>query len=211
METNWDLLETAAGPVLTYREGYWGLVDPMENPVEIIHPSGRKITAYLTDNPIGLTLQHSLPGVQTVSSLFSMNPPQFYRLFFQQSQRISKGETNLEGAVLTYLETAVADKERWFSSPPGYPSGWWMWAVASGHKNGRKARSLCWPAMVLDWTNVPLLIVALRILRGEVSKHGVLPPEACFELESFFQEAAQYLSAEHRGKPLLNELFEYLE
>jgi len=211
VETNWDFMETAGGPVLTYRAGRWMRVEPNEHSIEVIHPSGHKITAYLADTPIALTLPHSIPGVQTVSSLFSMIPPQLNKLFLQQSQRISRGETDLEGAVMAYLETVVADKERWLSSPPGYPSGWWMWDIATGYKNGRKARYMCWPDMILDWTNVPLIIVALRILRGEVSKHGVLPPEACFELESFFQEAAQYLSEEHRGKTILNKRFEWLE
>ncbi len=210
IETNWDFMEVAAGPVFTYREGQWGRVNPLENPIEVLHPSGHKITAYLTDTPIAFTLPHSLPGVQTVSSLFSITPPPLNKLFLQQSQRISRGETDLEGAVMAYLDTALADKERWFFSPPGYPSGWWMWAIATGNKNGRKARYMCWPSMFLDWTNIPLIIVALRILRGEVSQHGVLPPEACFELESFFQEAAQYLREEHRGKPLLNECIDFI-
>ncbi len=41
--------------------------------------------------------------------------------------------------------------------------------------------------------------------------HGVLPPEACFELGSFFEEVAKYVGEEHRGKPLLIERFDWLE
>jgi hypothetical protein len=65
--------------------------------------------------------------------------------------------------------------------------------------------------MILDWTNVPLIIVALRILRSEVSRHGVLPAEACFELGSFLDEVTRYVPEEHLGKPLLNERFDWLE
>ena len=112
---------------------------------------------------------------------------------------------------MDFFEAAMADKQRWLTSPAGYPRGWGMWAVAEGLKEGRKGRYLCWPSMILDWTTVPLIITALRILRGEVSKRGVLPSEACFELDSFLAEAAGYLREEHRGKALLNERFEYPE
>lgn len=211
VETSWDLMETAGRPILTYREGRWKYLEPLENPVEIIHPTGSKITAYHMDLPSILTLPHYLPGVQTATGLLGMIPPQLMELFIQKSQRVARGETDWRGAALDFFETSVADKKRWLTSPAGYASGWWMWDIASGYKDGRKARYMCWPAMFLDWTSVSLVIVALRILRGEVSRHGVLPPEACFELKSFLEEATGYVSEEHRGTPLLNERFEWLD
>jgi len=86
-----------------------------------------------------------------------------------------------------------------------------MWAVAEGQKEDRKARYLCWPSMILDWTTITLIIVALRIVRGEISQHGVFPTEACFELGSFLDEASQYIPENHQGKPLLNERLDWLE
>ena len=211
VETSWDAIETAGGPVLTYRAGSWMRLEPLENPIDVLHPSGDKITAYPADLPSILTLPSYLPGVQTAIGLLGMIPPQLMELFIQKSQRIARGETDWTGAAFDFFETAVADKERWLTTPPGYPSGWWMWALAEGHKDGRKACYLCWPSMVLDWTTVPLIIVALRILRGEVSIHGVLPPEACFELGSFLEEAARYVRDEYRGKSLLEERFQWLD
>jgi hypothetical protein len=211
VETSWDLMETAGEPIMTYREGSWARLDPLENPVEVIHPLGSKITGYLTDSPSIFTLPNYLPGVKTVNCLLGMIPPHLMELFIRKSQRIARGETDWSGAALDFFETAVADKDHWLTPPAGYPSGWWMWAVAEGQKEGRKARYLCWPSMVLDWTNVPLIIVALRILEGEVSQYGVLPTEACFELNSFIDEASKYVSEEHQGKPLLNERLDWLE
>jgi hypothetical protein len=196
---------------MTYREGTWIRLDPLENPVEVIHPTGSKITGYLTDSPSTFTLPYYLPGVKTVNCLLGMVPPQLMELFIQKSQRIAGGETDWSGAALDFFETAVADKDYWLVAPASYPSGWWMWAVAEGQKGGRKARYLCWPSMVLDWTAVSLVIVALRILRGEISQHGVLPTEACFELGSFLIEASKYIPKEHQLKPLLNERFDWLE
>lgn len=70
---------------------------------------------------------------------------------------------------------------------------------------------MCWPALGWDWTTVSFTVSALRILRGQVARRGVLPPEACFDLASFLKDAAQYVSDEHRGKPLLEERLEWLE
>jgi saccharopine dehydrogenase-like NADP-dependent oxidoreductase len=211
VETSWDLIETAGGPILAYRDGEWIHVDPLENPVEIIHPAGSKVTAYLADSPSTLTLPRCLPGVKTVTCLLGLVPPQLMGLFIQKSRRVARGETDFSGAAIDFFETAVADKDRWLVSPAGYPSGWGMWVGAEGWRNGRRGRYLCWPSMILDWTTVPLIIVALRILRGEVSLHGVLPPEACLEPGLFFEQAARHVRGEQRGKTLLNERFDWLE
>jgi saccharopine dehydrogenase-like NADP-dependent oxidoreductase len=211
VETSWeDPLECARGPVLTYHAGCWIRVEPSENPVEVVHPSAFRITAYPADFPETVTLPHYLPGVTNISTLFSMSPPPLNELWLQQGRRIAEGETDAAGAALALMETAVSDKERWLSRPPAYPSGYLMWDTVKGHKNGRRARYMCWPS-VWDWTIVSLTVAALRILRGQVAKSGVLPPQACFELASFFKDAAQYVRNEHRGKPLLEERFEWLE
>jgi hypothetical protein len=211
VESSWDLIETAGEPIATYRDGSWTRLDPLENPVQVIHPSGSEITGYLTDSPCTFTLPRYLPGVKTVTCLLGMVPPQLMALFIQKSQRIAERETDWSGAALDFFETAVADKEHWLTPPANCPKGWWMWAVAEGQKEGRKARYLCWPSMVLSWGLIPLIIVALRILRGEVSQHGVCPTEACFELGSFLDEASKYLPDNHQGEPLLNERFDWLE
>jgi len=211
VETSWDVIDTAGSPVLRYCVGSWEHIDPLENPVEVIHPSGCKITAYPADSPSILTLPTYLPGVQTVTCLLGMIPPQLMELFIQKSQRIVRGEINWTGAAIDFFETAVLGKEHWLISPPGYPSGWWMWVVAEGQKKRRKARYLCWPSMILDWTTVPLVITTLRILRGEVSTHGVLTTEAILGLEPLLEEASKYLHEKYRGISILNERFEWLE
>ena len=77
--------------------------------------------------------------------------------------------------------------------------------VATGWKDGRRARYTCWPIRLAG----PLAIATLRILRGEVSARGVLPPEACFEPIPFFEELARYRRDEDRDKPLLGEFLEW--
>ena len=211
VETSWDILETAGEPVQTYCQGNWICRDPLEHPIDVPHPSGKTITAYLTDSPGILTLPGHLPGVQTVTCLLGMIPPQLMALLIQKGKRVTNGEIGWEAAAIDYFETAVADKQRWLTVPPGYPSGWWMWVTASGTKEGRKAQVMCWPSMFVNWTAVPLVIGALRILRGEVPLHGVLQSEACFGLRSFLDEAQKYVRPEHLGQPLLNERFRWLD
>ncbi len=211
VETSWDLIDSAGGPVLTYRAGSWLHLDPLENPVEVIHPSGSMITAFLTDSPSIFTLPSYLHGVQTVTCLLGMIPPQLMALFIRKGQRITRGETDWAGAALDFFETAVADKDYWLTTEADYPRGWWMWAVAEGQKEGRRARYLCWPSMFLNWTIVPLLISALKILRGEVTKCGVLPSEACFDLSSMLDEAANYVPEEHKGKRLFHDRLDWLD
>jgi len=206
-----DIMECARGPVKIFRAGSRLSIEPIENPMEIFHPSGITITAYPLDATEAVTLPAYLPGVRNISILMSLVPPPLNELILQHGHRMAKDETDPAKAIVAFYEEALADKDRWLSTPPGFPGGWWMWAGVTGRKNGRQARYLCWPTMFLDWTNVPLIIVALRILRGEVSMHGVLPPEACFELESFFEDVAKYVGEEQRGIPLLNERFDWLE
>jgi Saccharopine dehydrogenase NADP binding domain len=212
VETSWvDILETYRAPVLVYRSGGWVRVDPAGNSMDIIHPSGQRITAYPVDSQESLTLPITLPGIQTVSTLMSLIPPPLNELYLQQGRRISEGKIDHAAAALEIMETAVGDKDRWLTSPPGYPCGWLMWLMAMGSKNGQQARYLCWPALDWNWTSVSFTVAALRILRNQVGKHGVLPPEACFDLASFFKDTAHFLSQEQRGKSLLAERFEWLE
>jgi lysine 6-dehydrogenase len=206
-----DIIEVGQGPVWTYREGRQVHIEPIEHPIEVIHPLGSRITAYPIDTVESVTLPRYLPGVDNLSTLFSIVPPQLNELYLHQCHRLAQGELSPTEALLAFYEEALADKGRWLSPTPGYPSGWWMWAAATGRMNGRKARYLCWPSFLLDWTSVPLVIVALSILRGQVSQPGILPPEACFELKPFFEQAQKYVPEEQREKPLLNERFDWLD
>ena len=184
--------------------------DPLEHAFEVPHPSGKTITAYLTDSPSVLTLPGHMPGVQTVTCLLGMIPPQLMELFIQKGQRVTRGEMDWEEAALAFFEAALADQPRYSTVPADYPTGWWMWVTATGRRDGRRAQYMCWPAMFVNWTAVPLIITALRLLRGEVALHGVLQSEACFTLPSFLEEAKQYVGEEEREKQLLHERFDWL-
>ncbi len=205
-----DLMETAVAPVCTYRNGRPMRIEPIANPIQYEHPLGGTITAYPNDSVESVTLPRYLPGVNNYSSSVILFPPPLNELYIQLGQQIASDESDPAGALVSFYEAILEDKDRWLVNPSGFPGGWWMWAVATGYKNGRKARYFCWPSMYLDWTSTGLIITALRILNGDVAMHGVFPPEACFELGSFFEEAVQFVPEEHRDKALLHERFDWL-
>lgn len=208
----WEaLLRLASGPVCVYRGGRWMEVDPEDSSVGVTLPGGGTVTAYPVGTSDSWTLPRYLPGVRNVSNLWSLSPPQLNDLWLRDGRRISRGELNSADATRSFFGTVMADPDRWLRTPEGFASDSMSWVVATGWKDGRRARYTCWPLGPLYSTTIPLTVATLRILRGEVAARGVLPPEACFEPMPFFEEMASYAKAEDRDKPLLGERLEWLE
>ena len=135
-----------------------------------------------------------------------ISPLEISQLAHQEAKRISRDMSSIKEATRSFLETIESDHEDWLK---GSAPGWDMWIVTTGLKDGRRARYTCWPVGV-GYTSVPLAVAAFRVLRGEVSVRGVVPPEACFEPMSFFEEVAHYVSEEDRDKPFYGESLEWL-
>lgn len=204
------VLNLARGPVRMYRDGRWIATEPVENPIDVPLPYGGAVTAYPVGTPEPMTLPRYLPGVRNVSSVWSLFPLQLNEPYLREGQRISHGEVTPAEAVRSFFETIVADPDRWLQMPSGYPSGFNVWVVATGFRDRRRARYICWPVRMPTSASAALTVASLKILRGDVSVRGVLPPEACFEPMSFFEEAARYAKEEDRDKPLLGESLEWL-
>lgn len=201
------IIHAMSGPVRIYRDGRWMDIDPAENRTDITLPEGGTAIAYPYGHSETITLPRHLPGVSDVSCLLGVSTPQLGELLFHEARRTSRGELTVKQATRSFLETIGTDPDRWLETSGGSRSvpGWRMWVVATGWKDGRRARYTCWPIRLTG----PLAIATLRILRGEVSARGVLPPEACFEPIPFFEELARYRRDEDRDKPLLGEFLEW--
>ena len=208
VDSSWQLvMSNIRGPVRVYRDGAWKVVDPFDHGVEVKSPQGLTLTAYPCANPELITLPRYLPSVRNLSCVCGVSPPEISQLVHDEAQRISRDEVTAEGATRSFLKTLGSDHEDWLKRNA---PGWDMWLVTTGLKEGRRARYTCWPVGVA-YTSIPLAVAAFRILRGEVSVRGVVPPEACFEPMSFFEEVARYVPAEDRDKPFYGESMEWLE
>lgn len=207
VDSSWQLvMNNIRGPVLVYRDESWKAVDPLDHGVEIKSPQGLTLVAYPCANPEQITLPRYLPCVCNLSCVCGVSPPEMSQLVHDEAQRISRDEVTVQEATRSFLKTIGSDHGDWLK---GSAPGWDMWLVATGLKDGRRARYTCWPVGVA-YTSIPLAVTAFRILRGEVSVRGVVPPEACFEPMSFFEEVARYAPAEDRDKPFYGESMEWL-
>lgn len=200
-------------PVPVYRDGEWTEVDALETASEFVLPGARSARAFPFGTSEAITLPRHVAGVRSVSTVLIVEPPQLAELLVRTVRRIRTERLAPLGAAKSFLGTVGEDPDRWLKTPEGVApaSGWYTSAAATGWKEGVRARLTCWPDGLPSSTVIPLTVAALRILRGEVSARGVLPPEGCFEPMSFFKETATYAKEEDRAKPLLGESTEWIE
>ena len=196
-------------PVCIYRDGRGTEVDARESGVSIALPKGGIATAYPFSHSNTITLPRYLPGMRNVSVVLGVPNPHLADLMFSKARQISSGELTAKAATQSFLETAGKNPDYWLEVPPGpHSSVWWeLWIVATGWKDGRRGQYTYW---LIKGGNT-LVIAALRILRGEVSLRGVLPPEACFEPLSFFDEMASLIPDPPSDGKWFDESFEWLE
>jgi len=202
VDPSWQLvLNNVAGPARIYRNGSWTMVNPLDHGVEVKSPGNSTATAYPDANPEQITIPRYLPGVPNVSCVLAITPPDMSELVRRQAEKITRGESTTKDATRSFLNIVAEDPDRWLN---GSASGWEMWLSVIGMKNGRRGRLTCWPVRI-GTTSIPLVVAALRILRGEVHVRGVFPPEACFEPMPFFEEVGRCMPAEDQDKPLYGE------
>ncbi|HIJ16954.1 MAG TPA: hypothetical protein HA364_04160 [Thermoplasmata archaeon] len=207
VDPSWQLvMSLISEPVRVYRDESWTIVDPLEHGVEVKSPCGVTMTAYPCASPEQITLPLYIPSLRNVSCVCGISPPEISQLAHHEAKRISQDGSSVKDATRSFLETIGSDHADWLK---GSAPGWDMWLVMTGLKDGKRARYTCWPVGV-GYTSIPLAVAAFRILRGEVSVRGVVPPEACFEPTSFFEEVARYVSEEDRDKPFYGESMEWL-
>jgi hypothetical protein len=203
------ILNAMSKPACVYADGRWTDVNARENRVSIALPKGGIANAYPWSSSQTITLPRYLPGIRSVSVVWGVPNPQLGELLFSTASQISSAKLSPKAATRSFLETIARDPGRWLETPPGplAAARWDAWIVATGWKEGRRGRYMCWPVKF----GQPHVVAALRILRGDVSERGVLPPEACFEPQPFFDEVMALMpDPPHDGK-LLDESFEWLE
>lgn len=192
-------LNASTGRIRTFVGGRWMDEEALGRAVSVMLPTGQHFRAF----PLGwaepVMLPRSIPQLKNVISLVNLLPPQINELIRAEASFIAQGRLRPREATIDMLESVNIDPGRWLSRPQGMMVGA-LFAIARGMKNGERA--ICgvipnWSyRSAPDWveglgTGAPCSLAALRILRGEVFRRGVMGPEACFEPIGFFAELVQ--------------------
>ena len=111
-----DLMEAAVAPVWVYRNGRPICIEPIANPMQLEHPLGGTITAYPNDTVELVTLPRYLPGLYNYSSSVILFPPPLNELYIHQGQQIASGKTDAAGAMISFYEAILEDKDRWLAN-----------------------------------------------------------------------------------------------
>lgn len=207
----WQMwMRLAAGPVIVYHDGRTLGVDPWGDAVRVTLPQGRAVTAHPLALPEPITLPRALPDARSVSGLYCMHPPEANEVYCDLGRRVARGELDESAAAIALFEYLATLPEESLAVPADCASGWTSWAEAIGTKDGRRTCCKCWPVGDWDTTSGPLVSIALKILRGEISTPGVMSPESLLEPLPFFAEVARWVPELPAGAPLLAERFEEL-
>jgi len=210
-DASWQfMMKLVAGKVRVYRDGRWVDVDPLGDIVHVTLPQGGEVAALPYPGPEPLTLPRALPGVGSVSTLFSMFPPELNEIYCKLGRRIASGEIDESAAAISLFEYLEAHPGELSAVPNGCESGWVDWVEAVGTRQGQRVRYKGWPVGGWDTTSGSLATAALKMLRGEIRVKGVLPPESCFDPMPFFEEVARNVTERPLEGKLLSESFEVL-
>ncbi|HEX6101620.1 MAG TPA: saccharopine dehydrogenase NADP-binding domain-containing protein [Alphaproteobacteria bacterium] len=212
-------LNASTGKIRTFVGGRWMDEDALGRAVSVMLPTGQSFSAF----PLGwaepVMLPRSIPQLKSVTSLVNLLPPQMNELMRAEASFIAEGRLRPREATIDMLESVNVDPARWLKRPHGMMVGA-LFAIVRGVRNGRPAICGIVPnwgyAPAPDWvegfgTGAPCSLAALRVLRGEVERPGVMGPEACFEPMSFFGELVHRWGAGRPAADLVAQEFHYEE
>jgi saccharopine dehydrogenase-like NADP-dependent oxidoreductase len=189
------VLHYFSGEIQTYRDGGWATIPAFEEAGLLPTPEGGSATGYIFGTAEVITLPRHIPTLRSVTALAGLSPIPVNELLRLQARRIAAGEVDEHGAATAFFRALVEKPDRWLAGERD--TEFRLNAViADGIRNGKRERHMTtirWNFDALDaregiGTAGPLALAALKILSGELSQRGVLPPEACFEPTAFFEE-----------------------
>ena len=208
-----------ARTVRVYQKDQWVDVDPIRNGMDTPLPRGSTIISYpysSADDSWG-TLPRNLSNTPPVEVTHSLFPPQLDDKLRELVKHMLEGVINKDTAVNSFYNIIERDPQHWLTTTEDLISPAKIWVTAVGRKQNRAARCCCWFTAPM-WnvggyflTSVALAVAVLKILRGEVTKNGVMEAEKAFEPLSFFKDVAALLPELSPGEKMIDESFEWLE
>lgn len=208
VDASWQaIMHSFANPVRVLRDGRIEEVKPLQAAVCLTLPQGLRVNAYPVGFSEPITLPQTLPELRRASSLWSFFPPELNEIACTLGERLGRGELDESAAALEFHEHLTAQPRESLDPPAGYNVPWVTWAEATGLKDGQRASYSCWPRGDWPLTEVVLCTAALMILRGELTKRGVVAPESCLEPLPFFSGVAALAGWKDSAGGLLGESF----
>ena len=205
VDASWqNIMRSFASPVPILRNGRIVEVEPADEPTTVTLASGVDLVAYPVGFSEPVTLRDALPGLPAASTLWSFLPSSLNERALELGAAIARGELDESEAAIRCYEGLVSR-----ASTPGELQGlrgsWALWAEATGVKDGRQAIARC--AARGNWATTEGLLcaAALRLLRGEIGRRGVLSPESCLDPLPYLSEAARLAGAATATGELLEE------
>jgi len=207
VSASWQMfMKLVAPPFHAYHNGTLTTIEHKTSQMMMLAPGNGEIPAVLISTPETITLPRSIPGTRDVDALLSWFPFQLNSSYMELGGRITKGELSYSKAGAAFLDSIVAEYRRKQAVPSGFAGDMMIWTEAKGIKNGRPTTYTCWPAS-MNWvlTAPTLAVAALKILKGEITTHGVLAPESCLDPLPFFKDVARQVSKEDVTGNILKE------
>ncbi|MBT5414393.1 MAG: hypothetical protein HOK81_07315, partial [Rhodospirillaceae bacterium] len=193
-----DILKGASGRVPVFRDGRLTAIDGPGEAVTLPLPAGGEVSAIPYGNSEVMTLPRSIPGLRDVTCRAAFQPDRLNPLFRDQAARIAAGEASREEAARAFLETIVADPERWVDDARGMKKVT-PFTVMTGvsKETGARATVSATLASRFDaepepagcYTAAPLATCAEMMLDGTLRDlpPGTHPPEAVLDPLPFFE------------------------
>lgn len=211
------IIHALSSPIRNLQQGQWTTQRPFSQRTTINLPGAGDIEFNSFGSAEPNTLPRALPGVWSTTAWMCLLPFQLNDLLRLQAARITAGEINDRMAAADFFQRLVQNPEHWLKRPDNMPYGA-AFAICSGRKDGKPVRYGCIPAWgyrpeILNrdlGTAAPLAAAALRMLRGEITRRGVMSPEACIDPLPFFREIADRWATLNNGS-LLMEWWEPME
>jgi saccharopine dehydrogenase-like NADP-dependent oxidoreductase len=191
-------LNCASWKIPLFRDGKFIEVLPLEDGEEVTFPNGKGFFYYI-GHAEPVTLPRFIKGRSGACNLFgSWFGPEGYDVLRSLGARVRAKELNPEEAAKLFVEELY----RRLMMRPDVPQDTGpvvggLHASAAGKKAGKKMRygfglKTSPPDDMAGVTGIPLAIATDMLIRGEITRRGILAPEACIDPLPFFERFRQY-------------------
>ncbi|MEU1517540.1 saccharopine dehydrogenase NADP-binding domain-containing protein [Streptomyces sp. NPDC005811] len=189
-------------PIRVWRDGEYRTTDALEK-LEIVYPGVGPADVWTCGHPEPITLPRTFPDVRHCLNVMFARPG-LIDAARKVRNRVRSGELTVPEGSLEFL--MMPGRRGPEAGPvPDLPG---VFAYAEGVKDGKPARTVVSTDLLPEGgmgeaTCVPLAVAAGMIARGEVSRKGVMAPEAAIAPGVFFPRLAPF-AADRVGREPLN-------